>query len=48
MPKIESIDHLTEYRRKLKAALDPKQPIVLVCGGPGCLPLGSEEVAQAF
>jgi NADH:ubiquinone oxidoreductase subunit F (NADH-binding)/NAD-dependent dihydropyrimidine dehydrogenase PreA subunit/(2Fe-2S) ferredoxin len=48
MPKIESIDHLTEYRRKLKASRDPKQPTVLVCGGPGCLPLGSEEVAAAF
>ncbi|MEJ2091151.1 MAG: NADH-quinone oxidoreductase subunit NuoF [Syntrophobacterales bacterium] len=48
MPKIESVDHLTEYRRKLKAGRDPKQPTVLVCGGPGCLPLGSEEVAQAF
>ncbi len=48
MPKIESVDHLTEYRRKLKASRDPNQPTVLVCGGPGCLPLGSEEVAQAF
>ncbi len=48
MPKIESVDHLNEYRRKLKATRDPQQPIVLVCGGPGCLPLGSEEVAQAF
>uniref|UniRef100_A0A7V6DPK1 NADH-quinone oxidoreductase subunit NuoF n=1 Tax=Desulfobacca acetoxidans TaxID=60893 RepID=A0A7V6DPK1_9BACT len=48
MPKIESVDHLTEYRRKLKASRDPKQPVVLVCGGPGCLPLGSENVAAAF
>jgi NADH-quinone oxidoreductase subunit F len=48
MPRIESVDHLTEYRRKLKASRDPNQLIVLVCGGPGCLPLGSEEVAQAF
>jgi NADH:ubiquinone oxidoreductase subunit F (NADH-binding)/(2Fe-2S) ferredoxin/Pyruvate/2-oxoacid:ferredoxin oxidoreductase delta subunit len=48
MPKIESVDHLTEYRRKLIASRDPKQPIVLVCGGPGCLPLGSEDVVEAF
>jgi len=48
MPKFESVDHLTEYRRKLKASRDPKQPLVLVCGGPGCLPLGSEDVAAAF
>ena len=45
---MESVDHLTEYRRKLKASRDPKQPTVLVCSGPGCLPMGSEEVAQAF
>ena len=48
MPRIESVDHLTEYRRKLRASRDPNQPTVLVCSGPGCLPLGSEEVARAF
>ncbi|MCL6621234.1 MAG: NADH-quinone oxidoreductase subunit NuoF [Syntrophobacterales bacterium] len=48
MPKFESIDHLNEYRRQLRARRDPSQPQVLVCAGPGCLPLGSEEVAQAF
>jgi NADH:ubiquinone oxidoreductase subunit F (NADH-binding)/(2Fe-2S) ferredoxin/NAD-dependent dihydropyrimidine dehydrogenase PreA subunit len=48
MPRIESVDHLSEYRRKLKASRDPNQPQVLVCSGPGCLPLGSEEVARAF
>jgi NADH-quinone oxidoreductase subunit F len=48
MPKIESVDHLTEYRRQLKAKYDPKQLQVLVCSGPGCLPLGSEELAEAF
>lgn len=48
MPKFESLDHLNEYRRQLRAKRDPKQPQVLVCAGPGCLPLGSEEVAAAF
>ncbi|MEW6388329.1 MAG: NADH-quinone oxidoreductase subunit NuoF [Thermodesulfobacteriota bacterium] len=48
MPKIESVDHLTEYRRQLKARRDPKQVQVLVCGGPGCLPLGSEDIVAAF
>ena len=48
MPKFESPEHLREYRRQLLARRDPKQPQVLVCGGPGCLPLGSEEVAAAF
>ncbi|MFP3868454.1 MAG: NADH-ubiquinone oxidoreductase-F iron-sulfur binding region domain-containing protein [Desulfobacteraceae bacterium] len=48
MPKIESVDHLTEYRRQVRARQDPQQQQVLVCNGPGCLPLGSTEVAAAF
>ena len=48
MPFIESVDHLTEYRRQVRARRDPEQLQVLVCGGPGCLPLGSEELAAAF
>ena len=48
MPLIESVDHLTEYRRQVRARRDPNQLQVLVCGGPGCLPLGSEELAVAF
>ncbi len=48
MPRFESIDHLREYRRQLIAKRDPNQPQVLVCAGPGCLPMGSEEVAAAF
>jgi NADH-quinone oxidoreductase subunit F len=48
MPKFESIDHLREYRRQLLARIDPKQLQVLVCCGPGCLPMGSEEVVAAF
>ena len=48
MPFIESVDHLTEYRRRVRAARDPQQLQVLVCGGPGCLPLGSEALATAF
>jgi NADH-quinone oxidoreductase subunit F len=48
MPKFESVDHLTQYRRQLVAKRDPKQLQVMVCAGPGCLPMGSEEVAAAF
>jgi NADH-quinone oxidoreductase subunit F len=48
MPKFESIDHLREYRRQLLARRDPQQLQVLVCAGPGCLPMGSDEVAAAF
>ena len=48
MPKFESIDHLREYRRQLIAKRDPRQLQVMVCAGPGCLPMGSDEVAAAF
>ncbi len=48
MPIIESVDHLTEYRRQVRAQRDPQQLQVLVCSGPGCLPLGSEALAAAF
>jgi NADH:ubiquinone oxidoreductase subunit F (NADH-binding)/NAD-dependent dihydropyrimidine dehydrogenase PreA subunit/(2Fe-2S) ferredoxin len=48
MPRFESVDHLREYRRQLLARQDPQQPQVLVCAGPGCLPMGSQEVAAAF
>ncbi|MBM4274630.1 MAG: NADH-quinone oxidoreductase subunit NuoF [Deltaproteobacteria bacterium] len=48
MPKFESVDHLQQYRRQLQASRDPNQPQVLVCSGPGCLPMGSIEVAAAF
>jgi len=48
MPKFETISQLEEYRRRLLAQRDAQAPQVLVCGGPGCLPMGSEEVAAAF
>jgi NADH:ubiquinone oxidoreductase subunit F (NADH-binding)/(2Fe-2S) ferredoxin/Pyruvate/2-oxoacid:ferredoxin oxidoreductase delta subunit len=48
MPKFESMDHLEKYRRQLLSSRDVQGPRVLVCGGPGCLPMGSEEVAAAF
>jgi NADH:ubiquinone oxidoreductase subunit F (NADH-binding)/NAD-dependent dihydropyrimidine dehydrogenase PreA subunit/(2Fe-2S) ferredoxin len=48
MPKFKSMDHLEEYRGRLLSSRNPKEPQVLVCGGPGCLPMGSEEVAAAF
>jgi NADH:ubiquinone oxidoreductase subunit F (NADH-binding)/(2Fe-2S) ferredoxin/Pyruvate/2-oxoacid:ferredoxin oxidoreductase delta subunit len=47
MPKFKSMDQLEEYRRRLLSR-KPLKPQVLVCGGPGCLPMGSEEVAAAF
>jgi NADH-quinone oxidoreductase subunit F len=48
MPKFTSINQLQDYRNRLKAGLDPQQQQILVCGGPGCLPMGSDEVAAAF
>jgi NADH:ubiquinone oxidoreductase subunit F (NADH-binding)/(2Fe-2S) ferredoxin/Pyruvate/2-oxoacid:ferredoxin oxidoreductase delta subunit len=47
MPKFKSMDQLEEYRGRLLSQ-KPQKPQVLVCGGPGCLPMGSEEVAAAF
>ncbi len=48
MPKFESMKHLEEYRGRLLSSRNPQEPQVLVCGGPGCLPMGSHEVAAAF
>ncbi len=48
MPKFETIAHLEEYRGRLLSSRNPQEPQVLVCGGPGCLPMGSEDVAAAF
>jgi NADH:ubiquinone oxidoreductase subunit F (NADH-binding)/(2Fe-2S) ferredoxin/ferredoxin len=48
MPKFDSIKHLEKYRGKLLSGRKPHETQVLVCGGPGCLPMGSEDVAAAF
>jgi (2Fe-2S) ferredoxin len=48
MPKFETTKQLEEYRQRLLAGREAQAPQVLVCGGPGCLPMGSEEVAAAF
>ncbi|MHB9072602.1 MAG: NADH-ubiquinone oxidoreductase-F iron-sulfur binding region domain-containing protein [Desulfobaccales bacterium] len=48
MSKFESIAHLEEYRGRLLSSRNPQEPQVLVCGGPGCLPMGSIDVAAAF
>ena len=48
MPKFETIKQLDDYRQRLLAGRDPQALQVLVCGGPGCLPMGSQEVAAAF
>ena len=48
MPKFETIKQLDDYRQRLLAGRDAQALQVLVCGGPGCLPMGSQEVAAAF
>jgi NADH:ubiquinone oxidoreductase subunit F (NADH-binding)/(2Fe-2S) ferredoxin/Pyruvate/2-oxoacid:ferredoxin oxidoreductase delta subunit len=48
MPKFESIKQLEKYRAKLLSSREAQVTQVLVCGGPGCLPMGSIEVAAAF
>jgi NADH-quinone oxidoreductase subunit F len=45
---MQSVAQLAEYRKELQARRDPNQTQVLVCGGAGCLALGSAEVAAAF
>lgn len=48
MQKIESVSQLEELRRSILSQQDPDRLQVLVCGGPGCLAIGSEEVKAAF
>ncbi len=48
MPKLETVQQLEEYRRRLLTHPDAQASQILVCGGPGCLPMGSEQVAAAF
>jgi NADH:ubiquinone oxidoreductase subunit F (NADH-binding)/(2Fe-2S) ferredoxin/Pyruvate/2-oxoacid:ferredoxin oxidoreductase delta subunit len=48
MPKFDTIAHLEKYRDQVLSSRNPQETQVLVCGGPGCLPMGSIEVAAAF
>ena len=48
MPKLETVKQLEEYRHRLLTHPDAQASQILVCGGPGCIPMGSEEVAAAF
>ena len=48
MEKIGTPAQLEELRRLLSKERDPTQPCVTVCGGTGCLALGSEEVHEAL
>jgi len=46
--RFSSPAELERYREKLRTGYDPSQPYIAICGGTGCLALGSAEVRQAF
>ena len=48
MEKITSAQQLTSLRDRLRAAQDPNQPRITVCGGTGCRANGSLELSQMF
>jgi len=48
MPYFSNPVGLFEYRQKLQADYDPHQPYIAICGGTGCLALGSADVRHAF
>jgi NADP-reducing hydrogenase subunit HndC len=48
MPRLHSAAELEALRKAILSARDPERPSIAVCGGMGCLGLGSERVADAF
>jgi NADH-quinone oxidoreductase subunit F len=48
MPYLGNPAQLSAYREELQADYDPHQPYIAVCGGTGCLALGSADVRRAF
>jgi NADH-quinone oxidoreductase subunit F len=48
MVKINTAEDLTKLRASLVKKRDPQKTLVTVCGGPGCLSIGSEAVAKAL
>ncbi len=48
MEKLSTISNFCSWQGKLKAAVDPDESIITVCGGTGCTALGSALVCDAF
>ncbi len=48
MPKINSPAELEELRKGILSKRDPDKPCIAICGGTGCLALGSDRVISAF
>ena len=47
-PFLASPAELSRYRAGLVAAQNPELPYLAVCGGPGCLAMGSKDIFLAF
>ena len=48
MERFGSVDSFREWQCQLKAALDPKQKVITICGGTGCVAFGAPDVQKAF
>ena len=48
MERFTSIEDFNKRQDKLRAALDPKETLITLCGGTGCTAFGSGEVQKAF
>ncbi len=48
MVRLTSLSDFKAYSQKTKDALDSELPMVMICGGTGCIAQGSKEVYDAF
>ncbi|MEW6184228.1 MAG: NADH-quinone oxidoreductase subunit NuoF [Thermodesulfobacteriota bacterium] len=48
MERITTIEELQTIQKKVIESLDPDQPVIRVCLGPGCLAQGADKVVQAL
>ena len=48
MGRLSSIEDFHKWQSSLKAAVDPDEPMVTICGGTGCTALGSAQVYAEF
>jgi NADH-quinone oxidoreductase subunit F len=48
MKKIKSLEQLEQFRKEIQIQRDPKKTVISICGGTGCLALGSKKIAAAL
>ena len=48
MERFTSIEDFSKRQEELKAALDPKEILITLCGGTGCTAFASGDVQKAF